>query len=143
MWHSELFNPFPLCSFRKKCLSLRLYQGLREFPLALEFLPWVCVQVTTTGFHSSFGGSAVPTVRRVGGQCLQLGWDLLMDKPAMKTKYGNQNLLCRGLRESRHSCEPAWLCWLSQDSQENAWIGKLEARAGAARAERGLGHGEL
>lgn len=31
--------------------------------------------------------------------------------------------------ESRHSCEPAQLRWLSRDSQEN-W-GKLEARAAA------------
>lgn len=46
-----------------------------------------------------------------------------MDKPAMKTKYENQNVLCRGLMESRHSCEPAQLCWLSWDSQENAWTG--------------------
>lgn len=74
------------------------------------------------GFHGSFGGSAVPADRRAGGQCVQLGWELLMDKPATKTKYENQKLLCRGLMESRHSCEPAWLCWLSWDSQENAWI---------------------
>lgn len=73
-----------------------------------------------------------------GGQCLQLGWELLMDKPAMKTKSETQNLLCRGLLESRHSSAG----FPGIHSRTSA-LGQAGSQSWCCWGRAGSGHGEL
>lgn len=80
LWSSKLFYPFPLCSFRKKCPSLRNRHG------PVEFLLQVCRQVTEDGISGQFWREHSSSCQeRAAGACSWAG-NCQQWKLSMKTK---------------------------------------------------------